>query len=79
MICTVCGEPATLMLRSAGMDHRSVAVVLAWAEWDEIAGGEPAPESLFCAPHAGERLAKLPLLAPVASTGAAEGDVYTHG
>lgn len=78
MICSVCGERATFLIRSEGMNERGIMVILAWADWDEISGGTPAPAALFCAPHASEQLARLPLLAPRASAGP-ERDTYTHG
>lgn len=79
MNCSVCGDPAAIMVRSEGMRPEvGIMVIVAWSGWDEIAGGTPAAASLFCAPHAGEHLAKLPLLAPVQASAAA-GGVYTHG
>lgn len=73
-----CGERPTILIRSEGMNTRGVMVIVAWDGWDEISGGTPEPASLYCAQHASEQLARLPLLAPRASTGP-DRDLFTHG
>ena len=81
MNCAVieCTDPAEIMVRSEGLNVRGVMVIVAWDDWEEIAGGTPAPASLFCEPHAREHIARLPLLRPVESSVTAAPEVFTHG
>ena len=79
MKCSRCDAPATIMVRSEGMNERGIMVIVAWAGWEEIAGGAPAPESLFCAQDAGAFLSGLPQLAPTEHAPGSDGVTYTHG
>ena len=76
MSCTQidCTEPATVLVRSDGMNDDGIMVLVMWSGWDRVTG------SLYCGKHAGQILAGLPSLAPQdRAPTATDGEVFTHG
>ena len=70
-----CPTPATLLVQAQDWTDDAIAVTIAWASWEDY---DDDNRGMYCLPHAGEMLSRLPSLAPHGGVRSGGPDIFTH-